>query len=329
MDGPSPASGSRRSAGRAGPTILEGDAAAPRRRGGARGRHGRRPRASASATRSQVQAATAFAGGPPPPARAAARRRAGDVRGHLPAGGRRGPARRRARWSPDRRSRRCSAPTRTCPSGRWHASPTAPSPDGAHRRQPRGHRGRGRHLDAVVHRCPARRARPARRGVDRCWPVPSRSSLLLLASCSCRAAGRAPASSARRPARAAGARAARGRQLARAAAWQPVPAGLAALVIGVPLGIAAGRLGFSAFARSIAVVDDPSSPPWLVRRAGPGRRRCRRRGARSWPGRSARRVSERRHPPRRRGPPRLSLQTSALEPHRDMLAAAYGRSGQG
>ena len=53
-------------------------------------------------------------------------------------------------------------------------------------------------------------------------------------------------------------------QLARTAAWQPVPPGLAALVIGVPLGIAVGRLAFSAFARSIAVVDAPSSPPWLV-----------------------------------------------------------------
>jgi hypothetical protein len=53
-------------------------------------------------------------------------------------------------------------------------------------------------------------------------------------------------------------------QLGRAATWQPVPAGFAALVLGVPLGIAAGRLGFSAFARSIAVVDHPSSPAWLV-----------------------------------------------------------------
>jgi hypothetical protein len=53
-------------------------------------------------------------------------------------------------------------------------------------------------------------------------------------------------------------------QLARAAAWQPVPAGVAAVGIGVPFGVAAGRLGFSAFARSVAVVDDPSSPPWLV-----------------------------------------------------------------
>ncbi|MET0902003.1 MAG: FtsX-like permease family protein [Acidimicrobiales bacterium] len=53
-------------------------------------------------------------------------------------------------------------------------------------------------------------------------------------------------------------------QLARTAAWQPVPPGLAALVMGVPVGIAVGRLAFSAFARSIAVVDDPSSPPWLV-----------------------------------------------------------------
>ncbi|MEO6317566.1 MAG: FtsX-like permease family protein [Acidimicrobiales bacterium] len=54
------------------------------------------------------------------------------------------------------------------------------------------------------------------------------------------------------------------RQLARAAAWQPVPAALASLVVGVPLGIAGGRLGFSAFARSIAVMDDPSSPAWLM-----------------------------------------------------------------
>jgi ABC-type lipoprotein release transport system permease subunit len=53
-------------------------------------------------------------------------------------------------------------------------------------------------------------------------------------------------------------------QLARVAAWQTVPPGLAALAIGVPLGIAVGRLAFSAFARSIAVVDAPSSPPWLV-----------------------------------------------------------------
>ena len=53
-------------------------------------------------------------------------------------------------------------------------------------------------------------------------------------------------------------------QLARTAAWQTVPAGLAALVIGLPLGIAVGRLAFSAFARSIAVVDTPSSPPWIV-----------------------------------------------------------------
>jgi hypothetical protein len=53
-------------------------------------------------------------------------------------------------------------------------------------------------------------------------------------------------------------------QLARAAGWQAVPPGLAALVLGVPLGIALGRLAFSAFARSIAVVDDPSSPLWFV-----------------------------------------------------------------
>lgn len=53
-------------------------------------------------------------------------------------------------------------------------------------------------------------------------------------------------------------------QLARAAAWQAVPPGVAAFLLGVPLGIAIGRLAFSAFARSIAVVDDPTSPLWLV-----------------------------------------------------------------
>jgi hypothetical protein len=53
-------------------------------------------------------------------------------------------------------------------------------------------------------------------------------------------------------------------QLARTAAWQAVPAGAAALLVGVPVGVAIGRLAFSAFARSIAVVDDPTSPPGLL-----------------------------------------------------------------
>ena len=53
-------------------------------------------------------------------------------------------------------------------------------------------------------------------------------------------------------------------QLSRASAWQAVPPGVTALAIGVPLGIAIGRLAFSAFARSIAVVDDPTSPLWFV-----------------------------------------------------------------
>jgi hypothetical protein len=66
----------------------------------------------------------------------------------------------------------------------------------------------------------------------------------------------------RRPLRAAGA-GLLAPQLVRVAAWQAVPAGLAALV-GLPLGIAIGRLAFSAFARSIAVVDDPSTPPVLL-----------------------------------------------------------------
>jgi hypothetical protein len=53
-------------------------------------------------------------------------------------------------------------------------------------------------------------------------------------------------------------------QLVRATAWQAVPAGLLALLLGLPLGVAIGRLAFGAFARSIAVVDEPSSPPWLA-----------------------------------------------------------------
>ena len=91
----------------------------------------------------------------------------------------------------------------------------------------------------------------------------------------------------------------------RTAAWQAVPPGLAALVIGVPLGIAVGRLAFSAFARSIAVVDDPSSPPWLVVAlalavAAPSG------SARPWPGRWLATSSSAGHPPRRRRPPRLT-----------------------
>lgn len=60
--------------------------------------------------------------------------------------------------------------------------------------------------------------------------------------------------------------------------WQAIPPGAAALLVGLPLGIAVGRLGFSAFARSAAVVEDPVSPLWLVGLlglAGDGRRRRR------------------------------------------------------
>jgi hypothetical protein len=54
------------------------------------------------------------------------------------------------------------------------------------------------------------------------------------------------------------------RQLGRTAAWHAVPPGAAALLLGLPIGVAGGRLTFSAFAQSIAVVDDPSSPLWLL-----------------------------------------------------------------
>ena len=46
--------------------------------------------------------------------------------------------------------------------------------------------------------------------------------------------------------------------------WHAVPIAAAAMVIGVPLGIVVGRVAFTNFARSIGVIDTPSSPPWLV-----------------------------------------------------------------
>ena len=136
-------------------------------------------------------------------------------------------------------------------------------PDGAHRHQPRRRRGRARGQDAVVHRsrdppssCSSTRPRP-------CSPVPSRSR-----SCS---SSRVLAQGAWSRTRASAAELSvlqalgcSRHQLARIAAWQTVPPGLAALAIGVPLGIAVGRLAFSAFARSIAWWTHPSSPPWLV-----------------------------------------------------------------
>ena len=53
-------------------------------------------------------------------------------------------------------------------------------------------------------------------------------------------------------------------QLARTGVWQAVPPGIIAIAVGLPVGVAVGRLAFRAFARSIAVVDDPTSPAWLV-----------------------------------------------------------------
>lgn len=39
-------------------------------------------------------------------------------------------------------------------------------------------------------------------------------------------------------------------------AWQSAPLAVTALVLGVPLGVALGRWGFSVFAQSLAMVDD-------------------------------------------------------------------------
>jgi hypothetical protein len=54
------------------------------------------------------------------------------------------------------------------------------------------------------------------------------------------------------------------RQRAEVVVWQAAPAMLIALVIGLPVGIAIGRLGFSAFARSLAMVDHASAPVSMV-----------------------------------------------------------------
>ena len=49
------------------------------------------------------------------------------------------------------------------------------------------------------------------------------------------------------------------RQLNAIAAWQVLPAACAAIVVGIPLGIAVGRRSFAFFANSLAVVDTPST----------------------------------------------------------------------
>ena len=54
------------------------------------------------------------------------------------------------------------------------------------------------------------------------------------------------------------------RQLKAITAWQAVPAALAALLIGLPVGIALGRLAFRQFAHSLAVVDGASTTIVMV-----------------------------------------------------------------
>ena len=55
-----------------------------------------------------------------------------------------------------------------------------------------------------------------------------------------------------------------GRQLNAIAAWQVLPAVCAAIVIGIPVGIALGRQSFAFFAHSLAVVDNPSTTVMTV-----------------------------------------------------------------
>ena len=49
------------------------------------------------------------------------------------------------------------------------------------------------------------------------------------------------------------------RQLNAIAAWQVLPAVCAAIVVGIPLGVALGRQSFAFFAHSLAVVDTPAT----------------------------------------------------------------------
>jgi putative ABC transport system permease protein len=54
------------------------------------------------------------------------------------------------------------------------------------------------------------------------------------------------------------------RRLDAVSAWQALPAVVAALAIGVPVGIALGRWTFIVFARSLAVVDQARTTPVAV-----------------------------------------------------------------
>ena len=103
--------------GESGPTILEGEPAAPRRRGGARGRHRRSPRSRRRRRRCRCRPATAYHGRATAAAAGPARRRAGDVRRDLAAGGGRGAARRRRARHPADVRTAARLRARTCPSG--------------------------------------------------------------------------------------------------------------------------------------------------------------------------------------------------------------------
>ena len=54
------------------------------------------------------------------------------------------------------------------------------------------------------------------------------------------------------------------RQLDGVTAWQVFPAAAGALLVGVPIGIAFGRLAYGRFAESLAVVDDVSIPAGVL-----------------------------------------------------------------
>ena len=274
------------------PDGARGGARAPRRRGGARRRHRRSPRASSSATRCRCSPAPRY-----PVVRRPRRCRCAS------SGSRRSPPSRSrgrtrhgsasARSSPDPPSNSCSAPTRTCPSGpprAWRRAPTrrsssTPTPTAS--RTPLGVKTRW-FTDA----------RPAELlQLDEASPVLAGAiavALLLLVAVLAQGAWSRTRASAAELSVLQALGCSRS-QLARIAAWQTVPPGLAALAVGR----AARDRGRSTRLQRLRPLDRGGGRPELTalarRGAGAGRRRVGRSGRAG--GRTGRRATSPAPPP--------------------------------
>ena len=123
---------------------------------------------------------------------------------------------------------------------------------------------RRRERHDVVHRHEAGRAAPARRGRDRTCAARSWSATRSCSWCSSMRSGSACARNRRDLAvlRVIGCTR---RQLDAISTWQTAPFVVAALLVGIPLGLAVGRFAFTAFAQSLGVVDTVAiSAPLVV-----------------------------------------------------------------